>query len=458
VHAKGWVAVIGLSVGLASARPSSGKEDPVASPCLRELRTAIASGNAQALNRFWEAIERDGAPLVEPLINQRDRLVTFLYRSAINAHVILMADFTDFVPRITFKRLEKTDVWYLSVRLPADAQFLYQLSVDDPAYPFVDVDPAGYPSKTQADALNPNRYEFSKPEILSIVRLPDAPSRELTTQDPAVPHGVVERFDEKLTSAILENERDVFVYKPPGYGDTSELYPLLLFGASYISQIRLPVLLDNLIARRLIPPVVTIFVGFPPSKPGQNVQDEEAGGGEAFGEFIAKELLPFVHQRVRVSTDPHLVVIGGASAWGHSAAFVGLRHPEAIGNVIAQSGAFWRGIGHTAKYWGDPALGDGRPGREGFARYAASRPGPPAPVRFYLTVGRLERGRAFDSDLVSMLHASRHVRDVLQAKGYDVTLVESSGGHDPFNWETTLPVALVALLAQPDKDRAPPAK
>jgi enterochelin esterase family protein len=79
-------------------------------------------------------------------------------------------------------------------------------------------------------------------------------------------------------------------------------------------------------------------------------------------------------------------------------------------------------------------------------------------VRFYLTVGRLERGRAFDSDLVSMLHASRHVRDVLQAKGYDVTLVESSGGHDPFNWEATIPAALVALLAQPDKDRAPPAK
>jgi enterochelin esterase family protein len=431
---------------MAAAPMASSTTDPVASARLRELRAAVASGNAQALPRFWEGVQRDGAPLVEPATDEHERLVTFLYRSTVDVHVVLMADFTDFVPHITFKRIPKTDVLYLSVRLPSDAQFLYQLSVDDPAYPFVDADPPGSPGKTQADALNPKRYDFSKPEIFSIVRLPDAPSRELSTPDPAVPHGVVERLDEKLKSAILGNERDMYVYRPPGYSESSEPYPLLLFGASYINQIRLPVILDNLIARHRIPPVVAVFVGFPPSPPGQNAQDEEAGGGEAFGEFVARELLPWVRQRVRVTTDPRKVILGGASAAGHSAAFVGVQHPEAIGNVIAQSGAFWRGIGRTAKYWGDPAFGDGRAGREGFARFAASRPGPPAPVRFYLTVGRLERGRAFDADLVSMLHASRHVRDVLQAKGYDVTMLESSGGHDPFNWEATLPAALVAFL------------
>jgi enterochelin esterase family protein len=212
------------------------------------------------------------------------------------------------------------------------------------------------------------------------------------------------------------------------------------------------VILDHLIARRQIPPVVAVFVGFPPSGPGQNVQDEEAGGGEEFGAFIAAELLPWVRARVNVTADPRWTVIGGASAGGHSAALVALRHADVIGNVIAQSGAFWRGIGHTASYWADQAHAGGR---EGLASYIASSAGPAVPVRFVLTIGRLERGRAFDPDLISMLHASRHVRDVLQAKGYEVTLHESNGGHDPYNWEASLPVALVTLLgSEQDPHRA----
>ena len=45
--------------------------------------------------------------------------------------------------------------------------------------------------------------------------------------------------------------------------------------------------------------------------------------------------------------------------------------------------------------------------------------------------------------------ASRHLRDVLTAKGYPVTLREFPGGHDPYHWEGALPDALVALLGPP---------
>jgi enterochelin esterase family protein len=142
------------------------------------------------------------------------------------------------------------------------------------------------------------------------------------------------------------------------------------------------------------------------------------------------------------------VVIGGASGSGHSAACVALQHPESIGNVIAQSGAFWRGINHTASYWRDPARDEGR---EGFAHAVASRDH--VPVRYWLTVGRLECGVAFNAHIVSMVHASRHVRDVLLAKGYEVTLRETSGGHDPYHWESSLPEALIALLGSKPKAR-----
>lgn len=431
-----------LAAAIAAARAAS-----VESPRLSALEAAVARGDDRAIERFWDEVSHSGAPLVEPGSKDRERLVTFLWRSREDTRAVVLADFGDFVPHMTLERLSQTDVWFRSFRFPADARFFYELSVDDPAYPWVDRDPPGFPEAPRPDPLNPRQYDFTRPQIFSVVELPEAPALVANAPaDPASPRGEVGRFADKFASAILGNERDVFVYRPSGYREDGDPYPLLLFGASYINQIRLPLILDRLIADARVPPVVAVFVGFPASAPGQNVQDEEAGGGTAFGDAMANELLPWIRERVHVTSDPRRVVIGGASAGGHSAAFVALRHPEAIGNVLAQSGAFWRGVGRTARWWGDPAHADGR---EGLARHVASRPGPAAPVRFHLTIGRLERGRAFDSDLISMLHASRHVRDVLEAKGYDVTLVETNGGHDPYNWEGTLPAALVALLGAP---------
>ena len=421
-------------------------QEALVSPRLAALIKNLGTGDGSALESFWQEVTRQGAPMIEPMKgDERNVLVTFLWRAKEETNVVIMSDFGNNVRSLVLTRLMNTDIWYKTYRMGTDARFLYQFSIDDPNFPFEGQEETKYPTKFQSDPLNPRRYDFTKPDIFSVVELPAAPSLELSTPDPAAPHGVLGRFGKPIESKILGNERAIFVYKPPGYSDAADPYPLLIFGASYINQVRLPVILDNLIARRRIPPVVAIFVGFPPSGPGQNVQDEEAGGENPFGDFIAKELLPWVRERVHVTTDPRRVVIGGASAGGHSAACVALQHPEAIGNVIAQSGAFWRGIGHTANYWSDPGRDDGR---EGFAHAVASHPAAPATasLRFYLTIGRLENRSAFNDGLISMLPASRHVRDVLQAKGYDVTLRETSGGHDPYNWETSLPDALVALL------------
>jgi enterochelin esterase family protein len=428
-------------------------DSPATSPRVEELRRAVATADRaaadEALAAFWASVRETGAPLIEDAgpEHSRERLVTFLYQSPADTHVVILADFGDYVPHMTLQRLPDTDVWFRSLLLPDDARFLYELSVDDPGFPFTDGASVGWPSVSRPDPLNPRQYDYAKPQIFSLVELPRAPSLESSTPDESVPHGTLDERGEVLKSAILGNERKVFVYEPPGSVDSPhEPYPLLIVPASYIHQVKLPVILDHLIAQKRIPPVVAVFVGFPPSAGGRNVQDDESGGGPEFADFIAQELLPWVRAHANVTSDPRRVVIGGASAGGHSAACVALRHPEAIGAVIAQSGAFWRGIGNTAAYWGDPVRDEGR---EGFARLAATSPlaaHDGTPVRFWLTIGRLECGAAFSADSVSMLHASRHVRDVLQAKGYPVTLRETSGGHDPYNWEASLPEALETLL------------
>jgi hypothetical protein len=64
-----------------------------------------------------------------------ERLVTFLYQSSgTHVHVVLVADFADYVPHMTLQRLPETDVWFRTLPLPDDARFLYELSVDDPGF------------------------------------------------------------------------------------------------------------------------------------------------------------------------------------------------------------------------------------------------------------------------------------------------------------------------------------
>ena len=65
-------------------------------------------------------------------------------------------------------------------------------------------------------------------------------------------------------------------------------------------------------------------------------------------------------------------------------------------------------------------------------------------LRFYLTAGKDEfdwsgRGRG-------ILEASRHIRDVLLAKGYEVYYDEFYGGHDFLSWRGSLADGLIALL------------
>jgi enterochelin esterase family protein len=65
-------------------------------------------------------------------------------------------------------------------------------------------------------------------------------------------------------------------------------------------------------------------------------------------------------------------------------------------------------------------------------------------LRFYVDAGSFEadmNGAGF-----SILEPSRHMRDLLLAKGYEVHYHEFVGGHDYLSWRGTLADGLIALL------------
>jgi enterochelin esterase-like enzyme len=277
-----------------------------------------------------------------------------------------------------------------------------------------------------ADPLNPRGHVYpanpDDPEdedmALSLIELPGATPLRWSVPAEGVPRGEVAM--ERLVSARLENEREVFTYRPAQY-DAGHSYPLLICfdGWAYVQEayVPLPTVLDNLIATGAIPPVVAVL----PDSLDSATRQRELKLHEPFVEFLVEELLPWAHDRLSFEDDPARTVVAGSSLGGLTAAFCGLRRPDLFGLVLSQSGAFQRGLAPE------------------FAE--ADR----LPLRFALDVGELETtsfGR-----FPSLYHANLHLRDVLVAKGYDVSLRTFPGGHDYLWWRETVADGLITLLA-----------
>jgi len=216
---------------------------------------------------------------------------------------------------------------------------------------------------------------------------------------------------------------------------------IVLDGEAYTSEIPTPVILDNMLAAKSIPATLAVFVGnVEADQPATRTR--ESSCYPQFTRFLAEELLPWIAARYPVSRKPKDVTIAGASRGGLAATCAALDHPERFGNVISQSGFFvWQD-----RNWFKYAEPQAAPDAERQEELAWDRYGtvmhrvatqPKVPVRFYIEVGR------FENDFhPSPLTATRHFRDVLIAKGYDICYQEFTGAHSAVNWRGSLASAL----------------
>lgn len=169
----------------------------------------------------------------------------------------------------------------------------------------------------------------------------------------------------------------------------------------------------------MIRPAIAVFVG--------NVdRSVELPCNPRFAKMIAAELIPSMRERYRIAPGPESAVMSGQSYGGLAATFAGVTRPDAIGNVI----------GHSSAYWGSPAYRDGEEDlplgvvseREWLIHRAARMER--VPVRFNLVAGVLETES--DQQAASLLQGNCFMHDILLARGYDVVYREYSGGHEWF--------------------------
>ena len=142
--------------------------------------------------------------------------------------------------------------------------------------------------------------------------------------------------------------------------------------------------------------------------------------------------MPASAMRVRVRT--------GASAGSRvvglhdelAAVTVAMRRPEVFGNALSMSGSFW---------WSPAGTPENR------SEYVPGRvaAGPKLPLRVFLSAGLFETA---GGGTAGILETSRHLRDVMEAKGIPVTYRDHAGGHDYLVWQGIISDGLIALFGE----------
>jgi len=414
-------ATIGLSQRLTPEQQKLSPQPPLSSTIASLVADIAAGGTTDA---FWKDVEQAGTPLVEPGPNGK-AILTFLYRGARKSVRIFGAPSGDHDEML---RLAGTDVWYRSYLVPADTRLSYKLAPDVPDLPGSARERRiAILSTAQADPLNRHPWPADAVDRFnreSIVALPAAPAQPWLDAGKA-PAGKV--TDGSIASPRLGNSRQIAIYRPPGF-EPDRPDNLLLFvfdGPEYQSKVPTPRMLDALIAAGVLPPTVAIFV----ANADREARGRELPGNSAFADFMAEELLP----RVLMKHDAARTILAGSSFGGLAAATIAFRHPARFGNAISLSGSFW---------WHPPGSDPASPNHVA-ALFARS---PRLPVRFFLSAGLFEASSPSHGD--GILETSRHLRDVLVAREYDVTYRDYAGGHDYIVWRGALADGLLALFGK----------
>ncbi|MCB0032393.1 MAG: prolyl oligopeptidase family serine peptidase, partial [Anaerolineales bacterium] len=202
-------------------------------------------------------------------------------------------------------------------------------------------------------------------------------------------------------------------------------------GRFFNFAVRVPMILDNLLAEGAIQPLTAVMVDNPSRtwQEAMTIREQELSCHAPFADFLAQELLTWLRQTRGFTASPAQTLVAGGSIGGLAAAFVAMQYPDIFGSVLAMSGSFW---------WRP----DGDEEWEWLTRQFARRPF--APLRFYLEVGLLESSPS-PTGFPGQLLASRHLRDVLQARGHDVIYEENMHGHDASTWPEVFGTGLRAL-------------
>ena len=362
-----------------------------------------AHHDRRAVDQFLETNE---FPIVE------GKTATFVYTGSADA-VFLRHWIHGLSSTMQFQRLPGLgSFWFLVMELPERSRVEYKLEVvrgserrliQDPHNRQLAHDPYGANSVAHGAG-----YE-----------VPD-----WTREDPEARRGQLEHWS--LASQAFGDERTVNVYLPARLRRTRR-YPLLIVhdGPDYQRFSNLETVLDNLIHRLEIPPVVVCLLR-------TSDRMREYADDPRHAQFLATELVPELERRYPLLPAPQSRCLVGASFGAVASLTAAWRYPGVFGRLLLQSGSFaFTDIGeHDAGPAFDPVVE--------FVNAFREAPGRPA-EQVFISCGTYE----------GMIYYNRSMIPLLQSTGMKVRFREARDGHNWENWRDRLREGLTWLFPGP---------
>ena len=293
----------------------------------------------------------------------------------------------------TMRRIQGTNLFYLKKVVDEAARFEYKLAVDSMWI----LDPL---DKQQAmGGYGPNS-EIWMPTY--------APPKEIEYRSD-ISHGGVDTF--AIKSKLLKRTHPVFVYTPPGYRNSKQLYPSIYVtdGGEYITLALMLNVLDNLIAEKRMQPIVAIFVD-----PRTDIRDSRTSKrmldytmSDTFVNFMITEVRAKMIKRYRLNASPKQTAIMGASLGGLIATYAAYTRSDVFGLCAAQSPAY---------QMNDRAI------------IKMISVGPKKPINLYIDTGTIRDAQ----------DNARRMKAVLEEKGYPLHYAEYPESHNWVNWRARI--------------------
>jgi enterochelin esterase-like enzyme len=214
-------------------------------------------------------------------------------------------------PPLAMKNVEGTNVWYLLKTMRLGTTHFFEYFHEGKLLGSYDV--AGY---------NPDSYPL-----------------------PGVARGTLSAMKTHTSKIYPGVTANYWVYINPG-ADTTRGAPLMVWqdgetivGNFDLLRLRLQIVSDNLVAKKLIPPMVHVLIA--PGSGGNRTRSVQYDTvSDTYGRYLREEILPEVEQTYKVRKDAYSRAIAGASSGAICAFNVAWYFPQDYSRVLSHIGSY----------------------------------------------------------------------------------------------------------------------